>query len=279
MPIYLKIFFLMFIAGASAHCMEIFDRDQTARTFTNPKIERLFVDNISGSIKITGKPIKEIRLVAKRTIEAESVEKITEAKEDVKLEIHEVRDRLEIIVDAPWRNGENITWHGKEFYGYDVSYDFELDVPQEMMLFVKTINNGKITIENVRRKFDLKNVNGSISATGLGAGGVIHTVNGFIEASFIESPKESCSFKTINGEIEATFPSDLSGLVKFKTFNGKAYSDFEFTELTPEPLRTENKKGKRIYRRGENNRIQIGTGGPEMRFETLNGNINILKNK
>ncbi len=279
MTAYLKLFFLMFFTGASAHCLEIFDRDQTTRTFANPKIERLFVDNINGSIKITGKSIKEIRLIAKRTIEAESEEKINEAKENVKLEIHEVRDRLEIIVDAPWRNGENITWHGKEFYGYDVSYDFELEVPQAMLVFVKTINNGKITVENVRGKFDLKNVNGSITATGLGAGGVIHTVNGIIEAAFVESPKEQCSFKTVNGEIEAIFPSDLSGLVKFKTFNGKAYSDFEFTELTPEPLRTENQKGKRIYRRGENNRIQIGTGGPEMRFETLNGNINILKEK
>ncbi|MBI2428300.1 MAG: hypothetical protein HYV29_05800 [Ignavibacteriales bacterium] len=275
----LKTVLLALVVTTAAHCFEIYDREEIKKTFSSPIIQRIFVDNISGSIKIVGKPVKEIRMVAKRTIGAESSEKIVEAKEDVVLEFVEERDRLEIVVNAPGRNGENINWRGKEFYGYEVRYDFELEVPLDLILFVKTVNDGKINIENVRGKFNVKNVNGPVIATGLTTGGSIHTVNGAIEAEFVESPKEPCSFKTVNGEIEAIFPKNLAGLVKLKTFNGKAYSDFEFKEISPEPASYETKRGRRIYRRGENTRVQIGTGGPEMRFETLNGNINILQQK
>ncbi len=270
---------LLISITTAAHSVEIFDREEIKRTFTNLAIKRIFVDNINGSVKIVGTSISEIRLTAKRTIEAESSDKISEAKEDVTLDISETRDRLEIVINAPWRNGENIHWRGIEFYGYDVRYDFELEVPREMVLFVKTVNEGKIIIENTRGKFDLRNVNGPVSALGLTTGGSIHTVNGSIDATFAESPKEPCSFKTVNGEIEVNFPSDLKGTMTFKTFNGKAYSDFEFEELSREPMRVEVKRGKRIYRQGENARIQVGTGGPEIRFETVNGNINILRSK
>lgn len=275
----IKSILLVLVVSTAAHCFEIYEREEIKKIFSGRSITRIFVDNISGSVKIVGAPVKEIRMTAKRTVAAESPEKITEAKEDVVLDFVEERDRLEIVVNAPWRNGENINWRGKEFYGYEVSYDFEMEVPIEMILFVKTINGGKITIENVKGKFNLSNVNGPIFAAGLTTGGSIHTVNGSIEAYFAETPKEPCSFKTVNGEIEAGFPKDLAGIIMLKTFNGKAYSDFEFKELSAEPAKYETKKGRRIYRRGENTRVQIGSGGPELRFETLNGNINILQQK
>ena len=109
-----------------AHCTDRCDREEIKKNFPSATIKRLLVDNISGAIIIIGKPISEIRVVAKRTIQAESDGKIAEAKEDVRLEFHQDRDRLEVVVQAPWRNRDGVNWRGKEFYGYDVQYDFEI---------------------------------------------------------------------------------------------------------------------------------------------------------
>ena len=270
---------LALVVIPAAHCRDRFDREEIKRTFPAANIKRLLVDNISGAIVVIGKQTSEIRIVAKRTIQGESDEKIAEAKEDVKLELNQERDRLEIIVQAPWRTRDGVNWRGKEFYGYDVRYDFEIEVPQELVLFLRTVNEGDIDVQNVRGRFDFKNVNGAIAAKGLGAEGIAHTINGPIDLSFIVAPHEKCSFKTINGRIDAEFPKKFSAEMRFKTMNGKVYSDFEFEELGPESGTMERKYGKRIYRRGENSRIRIGRGGPEMSFETLNGSINILKAK
>jgi hypothetical protein len=270
---------LVFLTIPAIHCRERFDREEIKKIFPAAGIKRLLVDNISGSINIVGKPIAEIRVVARRTIKGESDEKIVEAKEDVKLEFHQDRDRLEIIVTAPWRNGDHVNWRGKEFYGYEVQYDFEIEVPRDIILFAHTVNEGDIDVQDVRGRFDLKNVNGAISAKGLAAEGNAHTVNGSVEISFAVSPKEDCSFKTINGRIEVELPATFAADVRFKTMNGKVYSDFEYEDLPPESVNVERKYGKRVYRRGENSRIRIGGGGPQLRFETLNGNINILKTK
>jgi hypothetical protein len=270
---------VLILALPAAHCRDRFEREEIKKTFPAASIKRLLVDNISGSIHIVGKSISEIRVVAKRTINGESDEKIAEAKEDVRLEFTQGRDRLEIVVTAPWRNGDHINWRGKEFYGYEVQYDFEIEVPQEIILFAHTVNEGDIDVQDVKGRFDLQNVNGAILAKGLAAEGNAHTVNGSVEISFAVSPKQNCSFKTINGRIEVEFPNTFGADVRFKTMNGKVYSDFEYEELPQESIKVERKYGTRIYRRGENSHIRIRNGGPELSFETLNGNINILKSK
>ena len=270
---------LAVIALPAAHCRDRFDREEIKKNFPAATIKRLLVDNISGAVIIVGKPISEIRIVAKRTIQAESDEKIAEAKEDVRLEFNQDRDRLEVIVQAPWRNRDGMNWRGKEFYGYDVQYDFEIEVPQDIILFARTVNEGDIDVENVRGKFDLKNVNGAISAKGLAAEGSAHTVNGPVDVSFAVVPSANCSFKTVNGRIEVEFPAKFSADLSFKTMNGKVYSDFEYEELAPEPVTMEKKYGKRVYRRGDHSRVRIGNGGPALSFETLNGSINILKSR
>ena len=75
---------LALVVIPAAHCRDRFDREEIKRTFPAANMKRLLVDNISGAIVVVGKQTSEIRIVAKRTIQGESDEKIAEAKEDRK---------------------------------------------------------------------------------------------------------------------------------------------------------------------------------------------------
>ncbi|MGH2567700.1 MAG: hypothetical protein ACRDGA_05130, partial [Bacteroidota bacterium] len=66
----------------------------------------------------------------------------------------------------------------------------------------------------------------------------------------------------------------------FKTFNGEAYTDFEMRDLPRAATKVEQSKGKRnIYRKGDSFSARAGNGGPELSFNTLNGDIYIVKQK
>jgi DUF4097 and DUF4098 domain-containing protein YvlB len=81
----------------------------------------------------------------------------------------------------------------------------------------------------------------------------------------------------VNGSIEVEVPDDLSAELLFKTFNGEMYSDFEVSSAARQ-FPTAKKTGKRtVYRGNEFTVVRAGAGGPELYFETLNGDIRILK--
>jgi hypothetical protein len=40
---------------------------------------------------------------------------------------------------------------------------------------------------------------------------------------------------------------------------------------------TQNRNGKFVYRPGRLSRVRIGAGGPELKFQTVNGDIRIRK--
>ena len=109
----------------------------------------LVVDNIRGGIRVTGYDGKTIELIVRKEIEAESKEKIEEAKREIVLDIKEERDKVVLYVDAPWRSRDGINYKGWHYYGYDATYDFELKVPHKTSLYLKTVGKGKVIVEDV----------------------------------------------------------------------------------------------------------------------------------
>ena len=59
-----------------------------------------------------------------------------------------------------------------------------------------------------------------------------------------------------------------------KTFNGGLFTDFDAQPL-PSPVAAagERRNGRFVYRANELTRVRVGDGGPEITFETLNGNV------
>ena len=113
--------------------------------------------------------------------------------------------------------------------------------------------------------------------TGVAGYGTLQTVNGRTSVSFRESPRAASDFKTVNGVIDASFPPNFSADLRLRTVNGQAYTDFEATALPPAAQTGERVNGKFVYRFNQTRNVRVGSGGPDLSFETVNGDIRIKK--
>ena len=247
--------------------------------FQNPSVPgELLVDNIFGSIELEGYSGKEVKLLIHKTIKARNQDKLKNALEEVELDISEDGNTIDLYVDGPFRCQQ-----GKEARrrnrnpGYQVHYEFEIQVPHNTSVYLKTVTDGDIHVNNVNGEFEVRNVNGKIEMSEISGSGKAHTVNGRVKVQFTRNPKTDCSFKTINGDLELFFQDNLSAAFQLKTFNGDMYSDFPVTYLPAKAAKAERQKGKYVYKSNRFVGIQAGKGGPEIKMDTLNGDILINK--
>ena len=247
-------------------------------TFQDPsQLKDLQVDNIWGSVEVTGADGDRVELVAHKTIKARNEGRIQKAEEEVKLDITEEKNIIDIYVDGPFRdrNRGRERWHDP---GYEVHYDFEIKVPRKTNIFLKTVTDGDVKVTGIEGEFEVKNVNGKIRMEDVAGSGIAHTVNGEVNVSFTRNPESDCSFKTINGDIEVAFTKNLSADFRLKSRFGDAYSDFQVSYLPAKQTATAGRKnGKYVYKSHQFIDVRIGSGGPEIKMDTLNGDILINK--
>ncbi len=236
------------------------------------------IDNVFGNVEVVGTTGDQIQLVVNKTIYAESAEKVALAKKEVTLDVKQDGDILKFYVNGPFRcncDGGCNNW-GRE-PGYSVKMDFQLQVPNRMKLKLKTVNDGNIKVQGVAGDFVVRNVNGSIALSDMAGSGAATTVNGGVKVSFRENPREDSEFKSINGNVELQFAKELSADFRFKTFNGGVYSDFPMTGLPQKQAAAEKKNGRFVYRSDRFTGGRVGSGGPEIKVENLNGDIRVLE--
>jgi hypothetical protein len=254
-----------------------FDQEEKETIRQNfPAAARLEVDNVNGFIHVAGYNGTEIQMVAEKTIRAESQERLDAAKREVKLDTTQSGGTLTLYVDGPFRDERRSSIHLHNHPGYRVTYDFEIKVPAATLLLLGTVNGGDVRVENTTGDFDIGDVNGGIEMREVAGSGPVHTVNGKISVLFARNPAKNCSFKTVNGGIETSFRPGLAADVRVKTFNGQAYTDFDVTPLPALSPVSERRDGKFIYRSDRSTGLRIGNGGPEFKFDTLNGSIRII---
>jgi hypothetical protein len=244
----------------------------------------LLVDNIFGSIEVVGGQSDHVEIVVTKTLRAETKEQMDAAKKEVTLDVTDQPDLLKLYVNGPFRCncdcdggcGRGCGWHGDQ--GYQVKFDFQIQVPRNIDLKLKTVNSGHVNVRDVIGSFAVNNVNGGIEMENVGGGAArARTVNGGVKVSFRENPKENSEFGTINGPVELSFPRNLSADFRFKTFNGHIYTDFAMTTLPPQPARTQSEGGKFIYKSDRYTGLRVGAGGLEIKADNLNGDIRVLE--
>jgi DUF4097 and DUF4098 domain-containing protein YvlB len=155
--------------------------------------------------------------------------------------------------------------------------DFQIRVPRNIDLTLKTVNSGHIQVGDVSGEYSIHNVNGTIDMTDVAGSGVARSVNGHVRITFRENPRENSDFASVNGAIELYFQHNLSGDFRFKTFNGGVYTDFPVTALPVRAVQEQHEGSKLVFRADRYTGGRIGAGGPEIKIETLNGDIRILE--
>lgn len=237
--------------------------------------KKVVVDNVNGSIHVVGYQGSEVRLTAHKRLRAESSSDAEKGAREVKLEITQDGNTVRFYVDGPFRCREGGV-HMDRDPGYEVKYDFDLQVPHDTAVELKTINDGEIQVEGVAGDYKVDNINGGVEMTELAGSGKVYALNGKVRVTFRENPRGKSSFGSLNGEVRVSFQPDLNADVRFKTFNGGVYTDYPVSYL-PQPVAAgERHNGKFVYKSNDWTAARVGRGGPELSFDAFNGNIRIL---
>jgi hypothetical protein len=234
------------------------------------------IDNIWGSIEVTGGDGDTVQMDVDESYHAESAKTLERAKKEYVLNISQDSGSLKAEAKFP-DTCESVTcWHSQD-YPYAVEMNFKLQVPRDSDLTLKTVNGHEVRVRDVNGTFSIHNVNGEIMMDRISGSGTARSVNGPIKVAFSKNPTGDSSFGTVNGSVTLRFPKDLAADFQFRTFSGSIDSDFAV--LADSAVPQANRHGTAFYFR--TNAVaggRVGAGGPVVRVENLNGDIHILEN-
>ena len=267
---------------------------------------RLRLSNRNGSLEVTGWD--------RNTVDVSGTKYAPEreALRDVKVEINQSGDTLDVRTRTPERGGG--WWHGG---GYGVRY--RIHVPRRFLLDRVETTNGAITVEDLEGGGYVKSTNGKLSFVRTSGDYHLETTNGAIEledcagVERAETTNGSVRARLKNGTLEArstnggidvrvSKPQDGKS-IRLSTTNGGVNLAME--EFHGNPIRIETTHGGITVRLPENAnanvdartnvggvssdlalssseqrgkhelRGRIGSGGPEIELSTSTGGIHI----
>ena len=247
------------------------------RTFPAPKT--VGVDNISGSIHVVGYSGQQVELTAVRTDEADTQELLDRAAREITLKTEEKDGELQIYPDGPFRESHSPFDRSRHHNpGYKFSFEITLRVPASMNLDLRNVNKGGIVVENIQGHFEVREVNGSVEMKEIAGDGEVSSVNGPVQVAFRQNPSGPCKFRTVNGGVDVSFPPGLSADLQYKTLHGGVFTDFDLSAAPTATAGTaENRNGKFVYRSHGRSQARVGSGGPLLSFETVNGEVHIRR--
>jgi hypothetical protein len=243
--------------------------------------------NLDGSIKVEGYAGTKVLIEIDETITADNNAALEEGKRDFKLGFDQKGDSLAVYTAYPYDTRPHRHYHS---YGdddnnrnirYNIKLVYTVKVPNGVNLQTSTVNDGDISVKNVYGSLKINNVNGGIEILNAKGTTKAYTINGPLTVTYLRNPPGESSYYTLNGELNATFLPDLSADVEYKSMNGEFFTDFPDVQVLPSRVsKIANRNGNgTTYKLSKNSDIRFGAGGKSFKFETLNGNIYIKKQK
>lgn len=142
----------------------------------------------------------------------------------------------------------------------DVAVRITVELPRNVPIEVGTVNGG-LQIDGVSAPVEASTVNGRIMVNTSTGPVKATTINGSIEAVMQSLTSGDVRLTTVNGSVTAGLPPKINANIDAETVNGRVETDF--------PVKIQGKISTR-HLRGT-----IGTGGPMLRFVTVNGSITL----
>ncbi len=252
----------------------------------------LILANINGSMKVQGYEGDKILIEAERTIKAKTDARLEQGKKEMQLQQIDRLDTLIVYVSGGCNsfgyrsnrrhnhNGWSYQWdcnNGDCNPPYDYTFNFIVKVPSGINVEVSTVNDGNVTVENVKGRVKAENVNGAIHLSALAGQTYASTINGDVDVDYSRNPNQDSRYYSLNGDINALFVKGLAANMSFKSFNGDLYTNVQNLEGLPAIIeKKEDKEGTNLKIGG--NRFKVGSGGALLDFETFNGDV-IVKEK
>ena len=217
---------------------------------------RVSIANINGDVHISAWDRNEVKIDAVKR--AYSRERLSEATIDVT----NTPDSVTIKTKYAERN---LNFDSRTRENNPASIEYTLTVPRGSRIEGVELVNGSLDIEGVQGDVRASLVNGKVKANDLSGEANLSTVNGAIEvnaAGLAES--KGITLNSVNGSIVLRVPSGASAQVRASTVHGQISNDFGLTV----------EEGQHV---GRNLTGQIGSGGPRIRLNNVNGSISIKR--
>jgi hypothetical protein len=267
---------LLMLAGVVAFA-QIDDRSTEHKSYAG--VRELVIDNVRGDIEVTASTGSSVEMDIEKTLSARSEDRLAIARKEITLAERREGGLVEVMVDGPFRChcGDNsINFHGDSLYSF--RYAFKIRVPKNISLDLRTVNSSDIRVQGTAGDFRIRNVNGGIEMRDVEGSGSVDTVNGGVKVTFARNPSGATSFKSVNGTLDVEFRAGLNADVRMKTFNGGMYTDFPVSAVPVAANQPEHRDGKLVWRSNRMTAVRIGSGGTELSFETLNGEV-LIRNR
>lgn len=239
--------------------------------------------NINGSVAIEAYDGDNIELTVEESIRGTSSE-IEQAKKELEYKLERRGNLILAYLDAPFvtlkYKGDDVHYHvNRDQDDYRFKHDVHIKVPHGILLEGSTINKGKLSVTGSFKSVEASNVNGALELNHITSKTCANTVNGDITITYDKSPAEDSEYQTVNGTIEVYMPDDLSADIHFKSLHGDLYTDFENIQpLKPQIKRTSHSNRSSVtYQVDKFSPLRIGSGGPNLRFQVLNGDVYLRK--
>ncbi len=204
------------------------------------------LDNINGSVEITGWNRNEVQIDAIKT--ASTQQKL----DDMKIEIDATSSSVDIKTKLPERMVNNNPG----------SVHYTLHVPEKARIDKINLVNGSLTVEKLTGEINANLVNGKVQASDLTGTADLATVNGTIEATYNSlTDVREIKLKSVNGSINLTLPPSPNADVDASAVNGSISTDFPLTV-----------KGHWV---GKSMSGTLGSGGVHIELNNVNGSIHL----
>ncbi len=140
------------------------------------------------------------------------------------------------------------------------------------------MNGGTLKVESTEGRYTLRNVNGDLEMVQRPrAPGERARSTAISRRRSPAPPDAAAEFRTVNGRVDVTLPASLSADLRLKTMNGGLYTDFETTPLPARRRPASARTAASSTVRDRYASVRVGNGGPELTFETLNGDVQVRK--
>jgi DUF4097 and DUF4098 domain-containing protein YvlB len=214
---------------------------------------RVDLSNINGSVHISTWDQNEVKVDAIKS--ADMKEKLEEAR----IEVDSGNGYVSITTKYP---DHDMTSRNGHWHNNPASVEYTLTVPRTIRLDAIKLINGSLDITGVTREVRASCINGRLEAHNLSGRADLSTINGHLDAQFEELSSSSIELKSVNGSLELTIPSDSKAEIEASTVSGGIENDF----------------GLHVNHHryvGHDLRGELGSGGPRIKLENVNGRIAI----
>jgi DUF4097 and DUF4098 domain-containing protein YvlB len=251
---YLLTALAVIVAGAIAFAQ---DQEQGREFHWKGKLAAenvVMIKNINGDIDAEPASGDEVEITA---------EKSGPEADQVKIEVVNLSDGIMVCAIYPgWFKNRCDEWHAHDSHGDKTKVHFTVKVPGNLRFEAENVN-GSVDAAHMGRFVKATSVNGSVRVS-TKSWAELSTVNGSIDGSMGSVAwNGKLKAESVNGSITLQLPENANMEVSFSSVNGRLDSDF--------PLTISGKFG------GHSVRGTIGSGGRNLRVETVNGDVHLRK--